>query len=32
MKCGETKILNKIDQECTRCKHHSWAESLKHAD
>lgn len=29
MKCGETKILNKIDQECTRCKHHSWAESLK---
>ncbi len=29
MKCGETKILNAIDQECTRCKHHSWAESLK---
>ncbi|NUG24541.1 DUF421 domain-containing protein, partial [Acinetobacter lactucae] len=29
MKCGETKILNTIDQECTRCKHHSWAESLK---
>ncbi|WP_436868784.1 DUF421 domain-containing protein [Acinetobacter courvalinii] len=29
MKCGETKILNTIDQECSRCKHHSWAESLK---
>ncbi|MBE2799125.1 DUF421 domain-containing protein, partial [Acinetobacter baumannii] len=29
MKCGETKILNKLDQECSRCHHHSWAESLK---
>lgn len=29
MKCGETKILNKINQECSRCHHHSWAESLK---
>ncbi|MGK8804168.1 DUF421 domain-containing protein [Acinetobacter seifertii] len=29
MKCGETKILNKINQECPRCHHHSWAESLK---
>ncbi|EPK7196769.1 DUF421 domain-containing protein, partial [Acinetobacter baumannii] len=21
--------LNKLDQECSRCHHHSWAESLK---
>ncbi|PSD37067.1 DUF421 domain-containing protein [Acinetobacter radioresistens] len=29
MKCGETKIINTIDQECPRCNHHSWAESLR---
>ena len=29
MKCGETKILNALDQECSRCRHHLWAESLR---
>ena len=29
IKCGETKVLNKLDQQCSRCHHHSWAESLK---
>ncbi|BBL20522.1 MULTISPECIES: DUF421 domain-containing protein [Acinetobacter] len=29
MKCGETRMLTKIDQSCPRCHHSDWAESLR---
>lgn len=28
MSCGETKVISKVDETCSRCKHSSWAKAL----